>query len=240
MRIRFHLESVLLLAAFSACGTLGAQANAKPAASQQGESLDRIVAVVNGEILLESDIQEEMRYAALQPYRTASGNTPREQALNRLVDRALILQQQQGYAQVQVTDAQIDEEEKGMRTDLPACKRFDCDTEEGWAKFLVNHAFTEKELRERLKTRIQVLHFIQQRFRAGIRISDEQIEEFYTKTMLPQYAREHVAPPPLDTVSDRIEQVLLQQQVSELLDQWLKTLHEQGTVRILNPGEEAP
>lgn len=58
--------------------------------------------------------------------------------------------------------------------------------------------------------------------------------------MLPQYAAEKVAPPSLDTLSARIEQVLLQQQVSSLLDQWLKTLRDQGSVRILKDGEEAP
>jgi len=41
-------------------------------------------------------------------------------------------------------------------------------------------------------------------------------------------------------VSDRIQEVLLAKKVSSLLDEWLKSLRDQGSVRILKPGEEAP
>jgi len=58
--------------------------------------------------------------------------------------------------------------------------------------------------------------------------------------MLPLYAAQHVAPPPLDSVSQRIQEVLLQQQVSNLLDDWLKSLRAQGSVVVLHPGEGAP
>ena len=34
--------------------------------------------------------------------------------------------------------------------------------------------------------------------------------------------------------------MLLQQQVGALLDDWLKSLRAQGSVRILTPGEVAP
>jgi len=216
--------------------TVPAQASVKP----RGESIDRIVAIVNGELILESDIEEEMRFAKLQPYRIASGNGPREQALSRLIDRSLILQQQKGFSTTPVTDAEVDKAIADLRRDLPACAHYACTTDTGWTKFLSEIGFTPQELRERWRTRLEVLRFIEQRFSAGIRISDSQIQEFYTKTMLPQYAAEKVAPPSLDTLSARIEQVLLQQQVSSLLDQWLKTLRDQGSVRILKDGEEAP
>lgn len=205
----------------------------------QGESLDRIVAIVNGDIVLESDVEEEMRWARLQPYRTSREGTEREQAMNRLIDRMLIMQQEKGYVQTPIKKEDIDEEVKDMRSDLPACERYHCDTEEGWKKFLTHEGFTEADVRDRVKLRMQVLRFIQQRFQAGIRISDEQIQDFYKNTMLPQYAKEHATPPPVEAVSDRIEQVLLQQQVSSLLDQWLKTLRDQGQVRVLKQGEEA-
>lgn len=210
------------------------------AEQQKGVPLDRIVAIVNGDILLESDVQEEMRYDTLLPYHERSQETPYEQALDRLIDRTLIVQQQRGYVPIEVTEDQIDAEEKEMREGLPACMRFHCNTEAGWENFLKTEGFTEKDVRARLKTRVEVMHFIEQRFRAGIRISDEEIQDFYNKNMLPQYAAQHVQPPPLTSVQERIQQVLLQQQVTELMSQWLKSLHEQGSVRILKPGEEAP
>jgi hypothetical protein len=88
--------------------------------------------------------------------------------------------------------------------------------------------------------RMQLLRFIEVRFRNGIAISDAEIKAYYEKTMLPEYAKRSVTPPPLERVSKRIEEVLLQQEVSELLQDWLKSLRAQGSVRMMTPGEVAP
>jgi peptidyl-prolyl cis-trans isomerase SurA len=85
-----------------------------------------------------------------------------------------------------------------------------------------------------------VLRFIEQRFRAGIRISPTEVNDYYTKTMLPEYAKRGVSAPAVATVSARIQDVLLEQKVSDLLGDWLKSLRAQGSVVVLHPGEEAP
>jgi hypothetical protein len=58
--------------------------------------------------------------------------------------------------------------------------------------------------------------------------------------MLPEYAKQKVTPPKLETISARIEEVLLQQQVGNLLRDWLKSLRAQGNVWVMRPGEVAP
>jgi peptidyl-prolyl cis-trans isomerase SurA len=215
------------------------KADANKAPAERGDVVDKLVAIVNNDIILESDVDEEMRFTKLYPYRTTSGDTPRAQALTRLIDRDLILQQIRQPAPV-VDKAQVDSEENDLRKDLPACQHADCKSDAGWANFLASAGFTEEELRSRLEQRAEVLRFIEQRFRSGIRISDKQIEDFYTQTMLPQYRKEHATPPSLEVLSPRIEELLLQQQVSKLLDQWLKSLRDSGNVRILKDGEEMP
>ena len=217
-----------------------AKADAHKLPAERGNVVDRIVAIVNGDIVLESEVEAEERFTQLNPYRTAGGSTPRQEALNRIINRDLILQQMAGYPQPVVTEQEIDKQENELRKDLPACQHTDCKSDTGWKNFLAKLGFTEQELRDRLRTREQVLQFIEQRFRSGIVISDEQIEDFYNKTMLPEYARQHATAPPIDAVHDRIEDLLLEQQVSKLLDQWLKSLRESGSVRILQPNEEAP
>ncbi len=74
----------------------------------------------------------------------------------------------------------------------------------------------------------------------GIRISPEEIKTYYEKTMLPEYARQKAKAPPLDAISERIQEVLLQQQVSSLLNDWLQSLKAQGSVRMMKPGEVQP
>ena len=59
------------------------------ARAQKPEVLDHVVAVINGSVILESDVQEEMRLAVLQPFSDPGRNTPKR-ALQRLIDRDLI------------------------------------------------------------------------------------------------------------------------------------------------------
>jgi peptidyl-prolyl cis-trans isomerase SurA len=208
--------------------------------AERGDVVDRIVAIVNGDLVLESDVEEEERFRKLYPYGDDATKTVREQAVTSLIDRTLLLQQEAGFPQVAVTDEQVKKDEDDLRKDLPACGSADCVSDAGWKKFLTAAGFTEDELSDRLRQRIQVLRFVEQRFRAGIRVSDDEIEAFYNKTLLPEYAKNNKPAPPLESISSRIEEILLQQQVSSLLDQWLKSLRDAGHVRVLNPTEEAP
>ena len=208
-------------------------------ATAQGVVLDRVVAVVNGDVILESDVDEERRFEQIQPYREA-GTFSREKAIQRLIDRKLILQQAEIEPEDKVTDAELNKQLTTLRKDIPACKQYDCVSDAGWTKYLSGHGFTVEEFADRWRQRMELLRFIEMRFRAGITISDDQIKDYYEKTMLPEYAARNVAPPKLEAVSKRIEEVLLQQQVGNLLQDWLKSLRAQGSVRILAPGEVAP
>ena len=217
-----------------------AKADANKLPAERGDVIDRIVAIVNGDLVLESDVEEEERFTRLYPDATDSTKPLREQAITRLIDRDLIVQQQAGFPPVPVTDDQVNKDEADLRKDLPACAHADCTSDAGWKDFLTKSGFTEDELRDRIRQRESILHFIEQRFRNGVRISDKQIEDFYNNTMLPEYAKQKATAPPLDAVRDRIEEVLLEQQVSTLLDQWLKTLRDSGHVRMMQNGVEAP
>jgi peptidyl-prolyl cis-trans isomerase SurA len=201
-----------------------------------GVELDRVVAVVNGELILESDVDEERRLAVFQPFRQAAAFS-RESAIDRLIDRMLILQQSKLENEDPIPDKDVESQFETLRKDIPACKAYHCETDEGWLKFVTDNGFTIGELTAVWRQRMQVLQFIELRFRMGIHVPDSEIKEYYDKTLLPEYARQHATAPKLDTISKRIEEILLQQQVSNLLSDWLKTLRAQGTVRLMQPGE---
>ena len=90
-----------------------------------------------------------------------------------------------------------------------------------------------------LRNRIEILSYIELRFRGGILISPEDISAYYHKTLLPQYAPGE-AVPPLDKVAPRIEEILLEQQVNVLFDNWLTNLRKQGNVEVLDPAYKTP
>ena len=203
-----------------------------------GVVVDQVVAVVNGDLVLDSDIDEERRMAAFQPFTDKTVAFSREKAIDRLVDRTLILQQAKIQPEAPVTDAEVNAQLATVRKDIPACKKeYDCATDAGWQKFIAAQGFTQSELMDRWRERMRVLRFIEQRFKMGIRITPAQIKAYYDKTLLPEYAKQKAAPPKLDTISDRIQEILLQQQVGALLEDWLTSLKAQGTVRMARAGD---
>ena len=201
-----------------------------------GQAVDRVVAIVNGDLILDSDVDRERRFAALLPYGEASGPYNRDEAIERLINRDLILQQTALQPGDDVTVQQASADLDALRKSIPTCAEYHCETKEGWDKFLASEGFTEESLTTLWQQRMEVLAFIELRFRMGIRITPAEIEDYYTKTMLPAYAKQHVKAPPVRVLSKRIQEVLLQQRVSKLLDDWLTSLRAQGNVVVLHAG----
>lgn len=227
------------------CGSAMGQVDAatKPVPGEQsteGVELDRVVAVVNGDLILESDVDEERRLEAFQPFHDASDRFQRDKAIERLIDRSLIMQQARLQPGDEITDKAVNEQLAVLRKDIPACKQYHCETDAGWQRFVEEQGFTVDELTSLWRQRMEVLRFIEVRFRLGIHISDDDIKSYYEKTLVPQFERQKVAAPKLEGISDRIQEILLQQQVGALLDDWLKSLRAQGTVRMMSPGKVAP
>jgi peptidyl-prolyl cis-trans isomerase SurA len=244
--IRTLRAGALALAPVLACATalpLAAQASAPASASasisDSGSAaavvLDRAVAVVNRQVILSSDLDDEIRLSVLDP--NGAGQTlTRPHALEQLISRALIEQQirQEDAEAATPPQSEVDARLGELRNELPACVLESCSTDAGWKDFLAAHHLTAARVEAYLRYRLEILNFIEERFRQGIRISQEEIAAYYKNTLVPQYnAGETV--PPLDQVAPRIEEILLQQQVNALFDNWLANLRKEGDVEILDP-----
>jgi peptidyl-prolyl cis-trans isomerase SurA len=198
--------------------------------------LDRAVAVINGQVILASDVREQQRYAVFEPLSAPGGEFTPMQAMQRIVNRTLLLGQMAEQELVPPpTDTEVDEEIAELRKHIPACAGQVCETEQGWQRLLKAQGLTEEELRTHWKERMEILDFIRVRFQTGIRITKPEIETYYKDQLLPEFTARKLKPPPLEQVSDRIEEVLLQQHVNVLLDDYLRSLKDAGSVLILDP-----
>jgi hypothetical protein len=203
--------------------------------------LDSVVAVVNRHAILASDIDQEIRLSILDPGRVGQDVLTRQRALDQLIGRTLI-QQQIRREDVQAAEPSPDEVSARvaqLREQLPACVHQNCASDAGWKAFLIAHDLTPQRVDAYMRYRLEILRFIEERFRPGIHISPQDIETYYHDTLLPQYAPGETVPS-LDQVSPRIEEILLQQHVNALFDDWLTNLRKQGDVEILDPALETP
>lgn len=213
---------------------------AEPAA-QGPVILDRVVAVVNRHVILASDLDDEIRLSVLDPSLVGQGNLTRRRALEQLISRALIDQQirQEDAQAAEPTAEEVDARLSEIRRELPACVHQNCATDDGWKAFLAAHGLTTERVDAYLRYRLEILRFIELRFRQDIRISPQEIAAYYNGTLVPQYAPGESVPS-LDKVSPRIEEILLEQRVNVMFDEWLTNLRKQGDVEILDPALETP
>ncbi|HEX6774131.1 MAG TPA: hypothetical protein VF126_19005 [Acidobacteriaceae bacterium] len=198
--------------------------------------LDRAVAVINGEMILASDVREQQEFAVFEPYGMPGGQFTPLEAMQHIVNRKLLLDQMEDQQLTEPpTDEEVDRRIDELRKHIPACAEQRCETEEGWRRFLAAHGLTEQEMHKRWKERIQLLDFISARFRTGIHITKPEIETYYKEKLVPEFEARKLKAPPLAQVSDRIEEVLLQEHVNVLLGDYLRSLKDAGSVLILDP-----
>jgi hypothetical protein len=197
--------------------------------------LDKVVAVVNKQVILASDLDDEIRLSVLDASQLGMGELTREHALEHLIGRTLVEQQinAQDTEGEEPTAEEVNARVNDLRHVLPACVNSQCDTDAGWKRFLDTNGLTEEQVETYLRSRLEILRFIEQRFRPGVRIPEDQIERYYNVTLVPQYAKGE-AVPPLQQVASRIEEILLEQQVNALFDQWLDNLRRQGNIEIVD------
>ena len=202
--------------------------------------LDRAVAVVNNQVILTSDLETEIHLSVLEPGAKPGIQETQLDALQRLISRALIEQQmnEEGIQATPVDSTEIAERVRMLRRDLPECARFKCQTDAGWNAFMQSHDLTQNEISNYMRNRLAILHFIELRFRQGIRISHEDIETYYRDMLVPQYTQGET-PPTVDQVAPRIEEILLQQRVNALFSDWLENLRKQGQIEVLDPQLES-
>ncbi len=196
--------------------------------------LDSVVAIINGEVLLESDVEQERRFESLQLL--PAGENTDTRAAEHLITRTLILQQMKEQVSnlPAIPDADLNQSIAELKKQLPGCQNH-CQTDAGWVSYLADRGLTPAAVQARWRQRLLVFNFLNERFRAGVRVPEDQIQAYYQKELVPQFQAKHEKPPSLKRLQPRIEEILLQEQVTKQIDSWEQTLRQEGSVQILVP-----
>jgi peptidyl-prolyl cis-trans isomerase SurA len=202
--------------------------------ARAGEVIDRIVATVNGRILLQSDWDEALSYEALlngQGLTQFTDDTKRA-VLDRLIDQELLRGQIKAADFDHATEAEAATRLAEARKLYPAAE-----TEEGWKAVLAQYHLTEKDLLTHVQRQIEVMRLVDAHLRPSVQIDSKTVEAYYREKFVPQLRESGAGEVSLADVSGKIRELLTEQKVSELLVSWLQTLRSEGDVRV--PGVAA-
>jgi peptidyl-prolyl cis-trans isomerase SurA len=204
-------------------------------AAHASQVIDRIVARVNGRIILQSELDEALSYEALLNGQSLSQVTAdgRRAVLDRLIDQELLHEQLKSSELIRATEAEAAGQVSAARKLYPEAA-----TDEGWQALLAKYGLREKDLVSHVQQQIDLMRLVDARLRPAVEIDSKTVEAYYREKFVPQLKQTGASEVPLADVSAKIKELLTQEKVSELLVSWLQNLRSESDVRI--PGAEAP
>jgi peptidyl-prolyl cis-trans isomerase SurA len=196
------------------------------ASARAGEVLDRIVATVNGHVILQSDWEDAIRYEAFIAGQQPKELTDRKAVLDRLIDQELLCEQMHASDFQRASDDELAKRIQDVRKQYP-----DAGSEEGWRSALARYGLTEAGLKDRVVLQMNLMRLVDARLRPNINIDGKSIESYYNQELLPELRQSGAKEVPLADVSGKIKELLTAQKVNELLVAWLQNLRSGSEIR---------
>ena len=191
--------------------------------------VDRVVAVVNRQAILQSDVEDEVHYERFMAGRAPGNASPEERriALERLIDRELLRQRMRDNEIKPPSGDEITKQINELKEDV---KERSADS---WETALAKYEITEDGLRKRFVQQFEQLRLVDLRLRPSVQIEPAEVEKYYKEQFLPKLLNAGEQQVNQAEAAPRIREILMQQKVNQLLNSWLDTLRSQAEVKVL-------
>ncbi len=212
----------------------------------RGEIVDRIAAVVEdsgaaARAITWSALCDEANYQAFRKHElpprwaasSPSDTNDSKEILQKMIDQALI---EQALERSPFTSSG----EEGVEDPLEALAK-DYSGAEEFHKELARYHLAETAVADRLRRESRLAQFVDATLRSQAKVTAAQVEDYYQHTLLNQLrptpatgeSAADPAIPPLDEVRTQIEEILTQQQMGRLLEDWVAELRRRAKIEIL-------
>ncbi len=200
----------------------------------KAELIDRILAVVNRQIITLSDLEQEQKFQAADegklPVIQASSehqSQRQHELLQKMIEQNLIRQQIQQFPGIEVSQNEVEKQITVMVKKNGSS--------ESWEQQLTQLQLTPQEVQEHVKWQLQVMKFFDYRFRQFVVVDETEIERYYHDQFLPELATKGIKhQPPLAEVEEKIRALLTEEKLNLQIEDWLKTLKESAIIEIFD------
>jgi hypothetical protein len=184
--------------------------------------IDRLLVAVNGRTITEGDLDLARNLNAIVFYGKSSGPSSREDEIGRLIDLELMRQELKNFSMAQEDEGKVETQLQSLR---------DAYAEKGGLPSLLKRlGLQESELIDYLKLESSILKFVSFRFRPFATVSEQEIKNYYETRLTPQLQKARVDLPQLGQISGRIEEILREEKVNTLLEQWIKEIKRNSRI----------
>jgi hypothetical protein len=182
----------------------------------EAEIIDRIALTVDGQVITETQIDEELRVTAFLNREPVVDTVEKRRAIANQLARQVVIRGEMDVSHYAQPDPESGSAylEKLIQT-FGGNSNFDSE--------LKRYQLTREALLEHLAFQMATLRFIEYRFRPDFNISDADIRASY-QTRLETWKRHHLnsPPPSLEQDYESIRESLIQSRTDEILTNWLE------------------
>ncbi|MGA2102875.1 MAG: SurA N-terminal domain-containing protein [Candidatus Sulfotelmatobacter sp.] len=198
-------------------------------AARAGEVIDRIVATVNGHIILQSDWNDALRYEAVLSARPLGqfSDEDRRAVLDRLIDQELLAEQMKSASFQHASQSDATAQVTEARKLYP-----EASSDDGWQRLLDKFGLSEKALVVHVQEQMDLMRLVDAHLRPAVQIDSKSIEAYYRDKFVPQLRQSGAEDVPLADVSAKIRELLTEEKVSELMISWLQSLRSESKVSL--------
>lgn len=172
--------------------------------------VDRIVARVDEEIILQSDIEQLERYQTLVDGKPES----RDKILERLIDQWIVRKEAEASRFPAANDADVERGLQRLRRSFAKNEDFDAQREKA--------GLTEADVKQIVTAQAFLSNYLDSRFRPVVQVDEKAIRDFYDSALIPRAKARGQEPPSFDNARDVIQEVLIQRGINEQADKWMK------------------
>jgi len=185
------------------------RAAAIPQAAQTSRVVDRIVARIEGDIILESQVRELGAFQELIEGRAESD----DQLLSELIEQWTVQTEAEATHFPEPAQTEVDRELARL-TD-----RFG--SAEAYASKLRALGLSATQARQLLARQIYIERYLDYKFRPTVQIEAAAIHAYYQNQFLPELAKNNQPAPREADVQEQVRELLVQKAISELTAKWL-------------------
>jgi len=187
------------------------------AAGARAEIIDRVAVSVGNRVITASGLDRQLRVAAFQDgVKPDFAPAVRRAAAERMVEQKLI--------QFELSNSRYPV--PGGAELIPAIDQFKKDhfpNETAYQQALTQYGITEEDFKDLLLWQRTLLLFIEIRFEAGATVTDQDIQDYFDKTVKPAAEAAHPGQPvDLEDYRDQIEEKIAGQRADKQMDTWLQ------------------
>jgi peptidyl-prolyl cis-trans isomerase SurA len=189
---------------------------------EEAQPVDRIVAVVDEDPILASDLDRVIGLGLVEAEQGESDASFRRRVLDQVIAEKLRFQEIDRFGFTEVSIAEVDRRFEEIRSGFESEKAF----EERMAAL----GLEAEGLRQLVARQIMVLTYVDERLGPRVFVDREEIEKYYDETLVPELRRKKQPLPRLTEVREQIRQVLKEQRLNEEIERWTEELRREADI----------